>query len=786
MIKIKVIMTIVIATLLLGSSVLFIWQGSNNVKETPLNSNSLAVSPKDVFKVDRTLALDNNTLFNGNLTFPDLFGSNGLSYNPHNGNLYAYGNNNIAIINASQKEVTKTLSVGAANTIEQMVYASGERSMYFINSAGMGSISPSNVLNLSYKLPGEKPVSISYDNLANQVLVLLKDSYANQLCLVSFNPSNNEINYLKNITMANAGLGEPYLTFDYLNNRAYVSNSDNITVLNLTTMKLNNITSNGSLFFYSMALDTSNGYIYVSNGVNLTVIDTSTNKLIGNISGSISTVDTYVYFNKYNGYIYSMGGDHVYVSSNLNTLGKFPVGVGPISICSIGNDTYTINEGSMNISIDHDMMNAGEIFVGSQPDSTAFNPYNGYVYVSNLFSRNLWIVNGSTSLIAGNINLTFCPQVVTVNTYNGSVYVLGELNGSEYFAEIFNRDVQIVRDLGVASSTAVYMTLGGRDNVYISDESVDKIMNLSTLTLHMENITLGGVPGAIAYDMFNNYIYVENESNQGTYNLSVISNGMVVKNIPFGGINDLLYDPQNNLVYISNDTGIYSINQKFSVLPVNGTVSNDTFSQPMYYSMAYDGENNVLYAASVGYGSSSQDIGYISSINLTNNSYCSNLYVYGEPVTSILTYDNISGYLYESHFTSGRMSVVSGYKKVYNTTAANINGEYTITFSESGLPYGTVWFVSINGTKESSSSSTLIFQEHNGSYSYTVGTISGYQVTPSSGSVNVNGHNKSINLSFSKQTSGGNLIQTYQIIAIAVIVVLIVSVGVVYFIKFKK
>ncbi|MGP6208038.1 YncE family protein [Cuniculiplasma sp. SKW3] len=785
MIKIKVILAVLIATLLLSSSVVFLWNESNHIDEKHLNSNSLAVNPKDVFKVDKTLALDNNTLFNGNLTFPDLFGSNSISYNPNNGYLYAYGNDNIAIINVSQKQVTKTLSVGSGNTIVQMVYASEEKSMYFIDSAGLRSISPSNILSSSYALPGNQPVSISYDNLTNQIIVLLKSSYENQLCLIDVNPITSETSYLKNITMSNAGFGQPYLMFDYLNNRVYVSNSDNITVLNLTTMKLYNITSDDTLFFYSMALDTSSGNIYISNGANLTVLDTSTNKLIGNISGSVSTPDTYVYFNPNNGYVYSMGENHVYVSNNMNTLGKFTVGVGPVSICSIGDKTYTINEDSMNISIDYNMANYGEIFVGAQPDSTAFNPYNGYVYVSNLFSKNIWVINGSTSLITGNINLTFCPQVVTVNTYNGRVYVLGEFNGSEYFGIINNKDLQTVKDLGVSSSTDVHMTLGGPNNVYISDPLYEKIINLSTLNLNIENITIGGSPGSIVFDSFNNYIYVENESNSETYNLTVIGSGEVVKNIPFGGINDLLYDPENHLVYISNDTGIFSIDQKFLVLPVNGTTSKNALFQVYYYSMAYDEENNVLYAASLGYGSSSQDIGYVSSINLTNNSYCSNVYTYGEPVTSILTYDNVSGYLYESHFVSGRISVMSGYQSGFNSTVSSISGKYNITFTESGLPAGTTWFVILNGTKETSTGSNIIFQESNGSYSYTIGKISGYQITPSSGTVNVDGHAKSIDLTFSKQNSVNNQSQTYEIIVIAVIAILIISVVFVYFTKFK-
>jgi outer membrane protein assembly factor BamB len=63
-----------------------------------------------------------------------------------------------------------------------------------------------------------------------------------------------------------------------------------------------------------------------------------------------------------------------------------------------------------------------------------------------------------------------------------------------------------------------------------------------------------------------------------------------------------------------------------------------------------------------------------------------------------------------------------------------------VTFTESGLPPGTTWTVTFNGTMFSNSSSTITFNViSNGSYAYTVGSVSGYTASPLTGTVIVKG-----------------------------------------------
>ncbi len=66
---------------------------------------------------------------------------------------------------------------------------------------------------------------------------------------------------------------------------------------------------------------------------------------------------------------------------------------------------------------------------------------------------------------------------------------------------------------------------------------------------------------------------------------------------------------------------------------------------------------------------------------------------------------------------------------------------YAVKFSETGLPASTSWSVTLGGVKESSTTSTIVFTEANGTYPYLIGDVSGWHQTTLSyvGSVEVAG-----------------------------------------------
>ncbi|MFZ1024141.1 MAG: hypothetical protein WAN87_08395 [Thermoplasmata archaeon] len=75
---------------------------------------------------------------------------------------------------------------------------------------------------------------------------------------------------------------------------------------------------------------------------------------------------------------------------------------------------------------------------------------------------------------------------------------------------------------------------------------------------------------------------------------------------------------------------------------------------------------------------------------------------------------------------------------------------HVVTIAESGLPIGTSWSATVNGTSEVSNSTSVIFMEVNGSYSYTIGSAAGYGPNPANGTLFVHGAPLSMSVSFLK------------------------------------
>jgi hypothetical protein len=78
--------------------------------------------------------------------------------------------------------------------------------------------------------------------------------------------------------------------------------------------------------------------------------------------------------------------------------------------------------------------------------------------------------------------------------------------------------------------------------------------------------------------------------------------------------------------------------------------------------------------------------------------------------------------------------------------------QYSVTFTQSGLPSGHNWSVTMNDVKSGSTFSTITFDEmNNGTYSYVVDPIDGYQASPSNGTVEVNGSDQNITISWNNE-----------------------------------
>lgn len=109
------------------------------------------------------------------------------------------------------------------------------------------------------------------------------------------------------------------------------------------------------------------------------------------------------------------------------------------------------------------------------------------------------------------------------------------------------------------------------------------------------------------------------------------------------------------------------------------------------------------------------------------------------------------------------VAVVPGYSSSSSSGSVDVAGEavnksvkftllapdeFVVAFSETGLPAGTNWNVTLAGAVASSTGSEVQFTKENGTYSYTVGSVDGYDLSSVSGTVKVAGGGQTVPVSY--------------------------------------
>ena len=81
-----------------------------------------------------------------------------------------------------------------------------------------------------------------------------------------------------------------------------------------------------------------------------------------------------------------------------------------------------------------------------------------------------------------------------------------------------------------------------------------------------------------------------------------------------------------------------------------------------------------------------------------------------------------------------------------------IRTAYSVTFSEHGLSTGTLWGLSVNEQQYSSITSNIAMNLENGTYSFVISALQGYQVTPRYGNFSVTGSDLNVAVYFFKKS----------------------------------
>jgi YVTN family beta-propeller protein len=576
-----------------------------------------------------------------------------------------------------------------------------------------GAVAPAREAAVPWGGGGPRPqvsVNVSSIGVGSRPGVAAYDSANGDVYVPNYGSDNvSVIDGTALVASLNVGHRPSAAVFDSGNGDVYVldSGADNVSVIHGTSLV--GTVKVGQLPMYATC-DSQNGYAYVvdvgngSNSGNVSVIDGTT--LVGTIA--VGWAASWPAYDSSDGYVYvpSMASGKVSVIDGATLVSSVDVGGNPYAATYDPKNGYVYvadaaNQGPDNITVIQNTSVVGTVEVG-QPGETyegyqgaipAYDDRNGYVYIPNFGAGNVTVVSGTT--LVGWVNVGSWPVSATYDGGNGYVYVVNW--ASDSVSEV--NGTRVVATVGVADAPGDSVYDGGNGYIYVTDSGSDRVSAL--ILKYPVALMESGLPAGT----------------QWWVNVS----GGPVGLTPSNALSFDLYFGAYSYLAGTTDRAYRAQAGSFTV---NGSSSPDVVN---FSAVTYR----------VGFTETGLPGGVEWWVNLTGG-------FSGSSVSASLSFAEFNGsYRYAVATTdklyeaAGASFAVHGAAVSKAVTFSPVN--YTVSFTEIGLPVGSGWSVVLGGVRNSTTATMVDFPEPNGTYAYTIGPLPGWTPAKSSGSVVVNG-----------------------------------------------
>lgn len=296
---------------------------------------------------------------------------------------------------------------------------------------------------------------------------------------------------------------------------------------------------------------------------------------------------------------------------------------------------------------------------------TAVNQVTDALYVANVNSNNVSVIDASTDSVTTTIPVGTAPYGVAVDTVTNFIYVPN--SGSGTVSVINGATNAVVSTIGVGGAPC-YVTVDQATNmVYVTNAASGTVSVISGATSSAPTsaavtatVTVGSNPQGIAVDAATDTIYVANY-NSGTVSVINGATNAVTNTIAVGsGPQTVAVDSQTDAIYVTN----YNSN---SVSVINGATSSITVSIPVGsnpYGVVIDQENNMAYVANSSSGTVSVINGLALAVVDTIN--------VGTSPRGLAVNVN-TNFIYAGNYGSNTVSVIAGATPAWNYPTGNPN-----------------------------------------------------------------------------------------------------------------
>ena len=259
------------------------------------------------------------------------------------------------------------------------------------------------------------------------------------------------------------------------------------------------------------------------------------------------------------------------------------------------------------------------------------------------------------------------------------------------------------------------------------------ILSLSQTTISV-SVTFGSTTNSYAVT------FVPNPIPAGT-TWGITMNGLTQYGSNDAGQNpDITFTVPNGGYAFSVYSGVDTASPSSGTVMISGSAKTVTISitapSPTYYIVTFS--------------ESSLPAGTSWSVDLNGYTQTSTTSSVSFSETNGLYAFSVSSAGYSAAPASGSITVYGGpYSQFVSFSSTSVK-YYIFTLSETGLPSGTEWAATVGGTLQTSTTSSVSFSETNGTYTFGISAMSGYSITPISGSVTINGANVARSVTFTQ------------------------------------
>ena len=681
--------------------------------------------------VQSTLALANGTVYPGNLAEPNGIPLGTMLYDPARGEVFiasdggAHGR--LEIVSDATDAVVASVPVG--NDPSWLTYdpVLGE---VFVSNPGGNSVSVVNDTTdtVVAAVPAPFPMGIAYDATDGDVYVT---GYQGPSISV-LDPSSNRVVGTIPVPSCCNGTG---LAYDPARGALFVAVADRDLVYVVSTSSQTVLASVpvGS-YPYAVTYDPAVGEVFVANqqSDNVSVINDTTDTVVATLGlGSPATATAYDGRTDQLFVAESAADNLTVINASTNTVaGTIGAGVGPDGLAYDGarGEVFVADGGSGVVSVVSD---ASDTIVATtpvtcSPDGLIYDPGQNDLFVSDYYDASVQVVSAASDAIVATVPVGSYPRGMAYDPRTDDVFVT-DWTSSQVSVISDSTDAVVATvalPVGSFPSAAAYDPATGE--VYVTDQFGNATSVIWDATdAVVASVPVGADPTSLAYDAGAAEIFV---ANAGSSNVSVLSaaTGAVVATVPVPfGASVLAYDASLGELFVAG----------VGVVSVISDVSDEVVATvPVGYApdgIAYDASAGELFVANQGSGN-------VSVVLDSSDTVAATVPVGEYPGAEAV--DAANGLTYVANFVSGTLSILAnGY--------AN-----QVVFAETGLPSGTAWAVTLNGTRASSQQAQIGFLAANGSYPFAVANsvsgASGYAPVPAVGTVTAQANGPPVEITF--------------------------------------